>query len=176
MVCLHCASEFSCVPARIRAGGGKFCSIRCRADAHTGQQSPRFTGKPFMSTSGHLVVRLPGSRKRHPVHRLVMAEHLGRDLESHEIVHHKDHNKLNNEISNLELLTMKEHSNRHALTKWAKDFDKCVQCSQTDQKHQGRGLCMRCFKLIWRHTKHPPKRIYSKTSLLLKSGLLPNRG
>ncbi len=48
-------------------------------------------------------------------HRYVMSEHLGRLLESHEIVHHRDHNKENNSIENLALMTSaKEHKAEHA--------------------------------------------------------------
>ena len=59
--------------------------------------------------SGHIYKRVPG----HPhgskwgsyvaVHRLVMEEHLGRYLTKEEVVHHKDGNPANNDLSNLEL-------------------------------------------------------------------------
>ena len=46
-------------------------------------------------------------------HVYVMEQHLGRKLTSGEIIHHKDGNKLNNDISNLEILTQSEHNRRH---------------------------------------------------------------
>lgn len=41
--------------------------------------------------------------------RVVMAEHLGRKLPSSELVHHKDNNRQNDAIENLELTTAKIH-------------------------------------------------------------------
>ena len=46
-------------------------------------------------------------------HRYVMECALGRALGKNEIVHHKDGNKLNNDISNLELTNRGEHVHRH---------------------------------------------------------------
>ena len=47
-------------------------------------------------------------------HRYVMSEHLGRLLEPHEIIHHRDHDKVNNSIENLALMTSaKEHQAEH---------------------------------------------------------------
>lgn len=46
-------------------------------------------------------------------HRLVMAEYLGRPLLSHEWIHHKDGDKRNNVISNLEITTASHHNNQH---------------------------------------------------------------
>ena len=49
-------------------------------------------------------------------HRLVMMQHLNRELTPFEIVHHKDLNKCNNDISNLQLMTLAEHAKLHSHT------------------------------------------------------------
>ncbi len=46
-------------------------------------------------------------------HRVVIEKILNRKLTSDEIVHHKDHNKKNNDPSNLQIMTRAEHAREH---------------------------------------------------------------
>lgn len=48
-------------------------------------------------------------------HRLIMERHLGRKLLNSEIVHHKDGDKSNNDLENLEVMSRSEHSRSHRL-------------------------------------------------------------
>jgi hypothetical protein len=47
-------------------------------------------------------------------HRYVMENHLGRELSEDEIIHHIDGDKLNNDISNLMIMTRSSHALLHA--------------------------------------------------------------
>lgn len=47
-------------------------------------------------------------------HRIVMENHLGRLLNTNEVVHHIDGNKKNNSIDNLQLFTREAHAKLHA--------------------------------------------------------------
>ena len=62
-------------------------------------------------------------------HRIVVENHIGRLLTSDEIVHHKDGNKRNNNIDNLEITTISNHAKYHMLERgriYAKI--KCPNC------------------------------------------------
>ena len=48
-------------------------------------------------------------------HRYIMEQYLGRSLSRNEVVHHKDEIKNHNEIENLELMSLSEHSRKHRL-------------------------------------------------------------
>lgn len=48
------------------------------------------------------------------MHRVIMENHLGRLLGKDEVVHHKDHNKFNNSVDNLEVMDKNAHLALHA--------------------------------------------------------------
>ncbi|EOG6122391.1 HNH endonuclease [Cronobacter sakazakii] len=54
-----------------------------------------------------------GEHKGRSEHVVVMESIIGRRIKRNEHVHHKDRNKLNNHPSNLQLLTISEHSALH---------------------------------------------------------------
>jgi len=47
-------------------------------------------------------------------HTMVMEKHLNRSLVKGEVVHHIDGDKTNNDLNNLQVMTVKEHNNCHA--------------------------------------------------------------
>jgi hypothetical protein len=48
------------------------------------------------------------------LHRVIVENAIGRVLESFEVVHHKNHDKKDNRLENLEVMTATEHSFLHA--------------------------------------------------------------
>ena len=82
-----------------------------------GPKSQKWKGGRIVK-DGYTLVKLPpdhpfrcmANKKGYCLeHRLVMAEHLGRPLTKDEIVHHKDGDKQDNRIENLQLLTRTKH-------------------------------------------------------------------
>ena len=62
-------------------------------------------------------------------HRYVMSVHLGRWLNSDEVVHHKDRDRTNNVISNLELTNARDHARLHAIENGTEHLERyCEYC------------------------------------------------
>lgn len=53
-------------------------------------------------------------------HILVAEAQLGRELTDDEIVHHKNKNRADNRVENLEVMTFHEHASMHMRERWAK--------------------------------------------------------
>lgn len=68
-------------------------------------------------------------------HRYVMEQHLGRKLTTDECVHHKDGDKLNNRLDNLEVIDRALHTSLHRPRR-----QPCRICG-ADDPHQSKGLC-----------------------------------
>lgn len=74
------------------------------------------------------VERLSDGTKRSVLeHREVMEAHLGRKLESWECVHHRDGNRANNALGNLEVISRGDHAREHARSEELVVFA-CPEC------------------------------------------------
>lgn len=82
---------------------------QARADyvrsARSSSSEPKaYSEKPYTRTDGFVVQRVGDNKTPQFVHRLVMADAIGRPLRPDEKVKHRDDNRGNNAIENLDLL------------------------------------------------------------------------
>jgi hypothetical protein len=130
--CQTCETEFYAAPSRI----AKFCSKKCYSksmEGFKGAEHPQWKGGRFVRKDGYVLVRNPKKPLTSILeHRLVMANHIGRELRTNEHVHHKNENKSDNTLDNLELLSHGEHTTLHRkkeLKDKSMSLVKCVYCS-----------------------------------------------
>lgn len=115
IICLMCSKPIDCKTYQVKTR--KYCSRKCKGidmSRKHGANTPRWKGGKIIDGYGYVKILSIG----HPYkdnkgyvaeHRLVMEKKLGRYIDKWEVVHHLDHNKTNNHISNLILTNRKEH-------------------------------------------------------------------
>lgn len=118
-----------------RSKPARYCSRDCREQARNKEG--------YVTSHGYVRINVDGKGSVYQ-HRRVMEEHLGRDLLPNEHVHHRNGDKRDNRIDNLELTTVDTHHVHHILSTWSRKHDRCVRCGTTERPHRGRGLCASC--------------------------------
>ncbi len=102
------------------------------------------TGYLYFCEVGHPLAT--GNAHRVLLHRHIVSEHLGRPLSKDEIVHHKDGNKLNNSIDNLEVMSQAEHAKIH-ITKTGEHASCTKQCLNCGVDYKGVASSSYCSRV-----------------------------
>lgn len=112
----------------------KYCSQECYRAGRRGQHTKRYSGG-HISAYGYRILTVDG--KKIPEHRFVMEQHLGRPLKSTEVVHHIDHNRLNNAIENLQLIKSNSEHRKIHFERYRNDTHKqCNHCLEIKPRQQ----------------------------------------
>ena len=170
--CINCGKEKMFYKSQLKkySNRGKFCSMNCMYEYKRNNPS----GKRQLAWNGYITLSIDGKQVRE--HRYLMEKKLGRKLKRNEHVHHINGNKIDNRIDNLVVLTSCSHGKNsfennkefylNALKKgrnnnkkkwqdkmkdkWSQKHNKCVNCGKNNSKHQGHGLCCKCYLTNYR--------------------------
>lgn len=110
--CQHCNKEFEIAKWQIVANRGKYCSRTCFDIAKRKKTGVEVDGKWFTIYKGKYYEHHSKEGVLY-LHRYIWEKHNGR-IPENMCVHHKDCDRLNNSLDNLELKSKVEHTTMHA--------------------------------------------------------------
>lgn|SRR5699024_905728 len=128
--CEMCGEYFRTKKSHIKRR--KTCSRNCSGERkkifYKGNKNPNYGNRleknpmykgSYITSHGYRALNRPDDKNANKYgyvleHRMIMSNELGRPLSDEEIVHHIDGNKLNNRISNLEVMDRSSHSSLHS--------------------------------------------------------------
>ena len=105
---------------RADRGGTLYCGRECMGRANSGENHPHYRGGEIVDVGGY--VRIRRGRKYYPKHRAVVESAIGRELKIWETVHHRDGDRKNNRIENLQLM-----GTRHPKGQFFDDWADAIQ-------------------------------------------------
>lgn len=153
VTCAHCGAAISESPSR-RKGPLAFCNSACYGSyRRTGCIHPN--GYRYFTINYKVISE----------HRFVMEQHLGRKLLPSEHVHHRDHDGLNNSLSNLVVLDAIAHNREHHPLTWDLERAKAMRAEGRNFREIGRalgidGTCIR--EAFTRRGLHVPRQASKK--------------
>lgn len=152
VACKFCNKKVHRKPKDARRTKNAFCSRACYCKFRktlVGPKSPNWKNGRGIKADGYVYVWHPtrlrenGHHDRVQEHRLIMTQHIGRELKRHEIVHHVDGNKTNNVLENLRLCqSVKEHMQFHL--KPRQEYV-CPSCEITFERLPSQVRCKRPY-------------------------------
>ncbi len=119
LVC-DCGTTIEKLTKDLRIGDVVSCGCKKREQMKSrGAAHPAWLGGKREDRDGYVLIYAPDHRWPRNggyvrEHVLVMELHIGRRVNKNECVHHVDHDRKNNNLSNLKLMLRTEHSSDHA--------------------------------------------------------------
>lgn len=143
--CSRCGKPVEITPSMAGSGRGKYCSKSCMVEDRR-SEFPPYKGKGIYLETRTGYLRLSETKKL--LHVQIFEDAKGTKVLPGQVIHHRDGNKLNNDVCNLQLLpNIKVHARIHALKRLR-------EAGGIPHVHK---ICGRCKQVL-------PKECFSESS------------